>query len=239
MANDITVAFMTHNEKAEFEWLMQSLMPAMNVIDEIVIVDDFSDDDFVRLVRRYQNTLPIRFYQRALCKNFAAQRNYLKSLCRGRLIFFLDPDEVPPPRVVQGLPKILAMMDRLDIDACQLPRLNISCEGDAAIHPASLDLQSESLMTFWEDQTRLLRNLPHLRWTMRLNEYLVGIRRGYRFPWTRDYALLHCKTRGRQARQLVFYRSVHLRHLSRVKNSILKRLPWRRKTEWISADVPV
>src|SRR5436309_77058 len=65
-------------------------------------------------------------------------------------------------------------------------------------------LDDERLKVLWEDQFRMLRNLPHLHWTLRFNEYLTGVRRGYRFPHTLDCALLHCKTHGRQARQWVF-----------------------------------
>jgi glycosyltransferase involved in cell wall biosynthesis len=230
---------MTHNEKTEFVWLMEALLPALDIIDEVVVVDDFSRPEFVESVRHFQERMPLRFHQRALNKNFAAQRNYMKSLCRGELIFFLDPDELPPDRVVRGLPQILAMMKERDIDACQLPRLNVWIEGDALPHPRTIDLAAPGLTVLWEDQTRLLRNLPHLKWTLRLNEYLIGIRRGYRFPHTPDYALLHAKTKRRQERQRVFYRSVHMRHLSRMRNSVLKRLPWRRETEWITAEPPI
>jgi hypothetical protein len=163
----------------------------------------------------------------------------MKSLCRGRLIFFLDPDELPTARVLHGLPKILEMMEALDIDACQLPRLNVWTPGDRSVDPRAIDLADPALRILWEDQFRLMRNLPHLRWTMRFNEYLAGVRRGYRFPHSRDYALLHCKTEGRQARQWIFYRSIRMRHFSRLKNSVLKRLPWRTETEWVSAEVPV
>src|SRR5438270_7710007 len=176
----ISVAMMTHDEAAEFRWLMEALLPALDVIDEIVIVDDFSGPQFTAAVHEFENRMPLRFFQRALGGNFAAQRNYMKSLCRGRLIFFLDPDELPTPRVLQGLPKILEMMETLDIDACQLPRLNVWLPGDRLVHPGSVDLRDERVTILWEDQFRMLRNLPHLRWTMRLNEYLTGVRRGYR-----------------------------------------------------------
>jgi len=48
----------------------------------------------------------------------------------------------------------------------------------------------------------------------------------------------HCApdTYERQSAQLAFYRSIHMRHLSRARNSILKRLPWQ-DTEWISQPV--
>ena len=235
----ISVAMLTHDETAEFRWLMETLRPARAVIDEIVVVDDFSGPEFIAAVRAFEASLPLRFFQRALGKNFAAQRNYMKSLCRGRLIFFLDPDELPTARVLHGLPKILEMMDSLDIDACQLPRLNVWVPGDRLVDPRGIDLEDKSLRILWEDQFRLMRNLPNLRWTMRLNEYLTGVRRGYRFPHTLDYALLHCKTEGRQARQRVFYRSIHMRHWSRMKNSALKRLPWRTQTQWVEAEPPI
>ena len=133
----ISVAMMTHNETAEFRWLMGALVPALDVIDEIVIVDDFSGPEFTAAVREFEDTMPLRFVQRALGKNFAAQRNYMKSLCRGRLIFFLDPDELPTTRLLRGLPKILQMMEALDIDACRLPRLNVWLPGDRLVHPVA------------------------------------------------------------------------------------------------------
>src|SRR5437764_11479397 len=168
----ISVAMLTHDETAEFRWLMQALLRSRDAIDEIVVVDDFSGPEFIETVREFEATLPLRFFQRALGKNFAAQRNHMKSLCRGRLIFFLDPDELPTARVLHGLPKILAMMESLDIDACQLPRLNVWVPGARLSHPRGIDLEDKNLRILWEDQFRVLRNLPHLRWTMRLNEYL-------------------------------------------------------------------
>lgn len=235
----ISVALLTHNEALPFQWLMQSLAPALGVIDEIVVLDDFSDPDCVEIIRRYEDRMPLRFYQRALQKNFAKQRNYLKSLCRGRLIFYLDPDELPSERLVMGLPKVFEMMERFDIDACTLPRINILHDSDQPPHPSEMNLADSTYKISWEDQTRILRNLPHLYWTMRLNEYLTGMRRCYRFPHSTDYALLHPKTVQWGLQQRAFYKSIKMRHLSRMRNSIFKRLPWRRPIEWVAAEVPI
>jgi glycosyltransferase involved in cell wall biosynthesis len=235
----ISVALLTHNETTEFRWLMQALRSALDVIDEVVVVDDYSGPEFMTAVREFQNELPLRFFQRKLNKNFARQRNYMKSQCRGRLIFFLDPDELPSESLLRTLPQILDMMEQYDIDACELPRLNVWIEGERLVHPRSIDLGDPTLTILWEDQIRMLRNLPHLRWTLRLNEYLTGIRRGYRFPHTMDWALLHVKTKTRQARQRVFYKSIQLRHVSRLINSVYKRLPWRRPTEWVALNPPI
>ena len=239
MSCKISVAMLTHNESTEFRWLMDALAPALDIVDEIVVVDDYSPPDFVSVVRDFESKMPLRFYQRPLKNNFARQRNYMKSLCRGRLIFYLDPDELPPMRVLRGLPRILKMMEELEIDVCQLPRLNVWLDSNQPVHPASIDLGDKRLTLIWEDQYRIMRNLPHLHWTMRLHEYPIGVRRGYRFPHDLAYALLHFKTRERQARQRAFYRSIRMRHVSRIRNSIIKRLPWRKDTEWVSQPVPI
>src|SRR5262245_18546673 len=118
----ISVAVMTHNETTQFHWLMEALSPAFTIIDEMVVVDAFSSPDCIAASRSYENRIPLRFYQRRLNKNFAKQRNYTKSLCRGDFISFLDPDEVPTRQIVAGLPAIRDMMARLEIDACTLPR---------------------------------------------------------------------------------------------------------------------
>jgi hypothetical protein len=73
---------------------------------------------------------------------------------------------------------------------------------------------------------------------MRLNEYLTGIRRGYHFPHEPEFALLHPKTTAAASVGRAFYSSIRMRHLSRMRNSIYKRLPWRRPIEWVSAPVP-
>jgi hypothetical protein len=236
---DISVALMTHDETTEFTWFMEALTPALDVIGEIVVVDDFSGPAFQGALEHFARSMPLRVHRRALNRDFAAQRNYTKSLCRGRLIFFPDPDELPSLRILQGLPRILSMMEEHDIDACQLPRLNVLLDRETLVHPLAPEWEADDASVLWEDQTRILRNLPHLKWALHLNEYLTGIRRGYRFPRTREYALMHCKTRQRQERQRVFYRSVHMRHFSRVANSIRKRLPWHSETDWVAARPPV
>src|SRR5262249_41181387 len=137
--------------------------------------------------------------------------------------------------------KIAEMMTKLDIDACTLPRLNMLHEGPP-LHPAQLDMTDPRHQAFWEDQFRFLRNSPQLYWTMPLNEYLTGMHRCYRFPQELRYALLHPKSIERGVEQSRFYQSIRrqgFHRLHRYRNSIVKRLPWRRKIEWVTAAPPI
>lgn len=219
----ISVAVMTHNEMQEFKWLMAALEPARAIIDEIVVVDDFSDDDFVETIKSFEKDWPIRFFQRRLNKDFAAQRNFAIAQCRGRLILFPDADELPTRRTLMGLPKLLAWMESHEIDACYLPRLNVVVPGSDLIDPVRA-LDDATLYSNWEDQVRILRNLPKLRFVRRVHEVLAGIERAYKFPHTKDFALLHAKTSVRIERQQRFYRSIRLATtFSKHWNSIAKR----------------
>jgi len=235
----ISVAVMTHNETREFKWLMAALEPARAVIDEIVVVDDFSDSDFVETVKSFQKTWPIRFFQRRLNKNFAAQRNFAMAQCRGRLILFPDADEIPSQRILMGLPDILAWMESNEIDACYLPRLNVTVPGSDLGEPLRT-LDDNTLSSNWEDQVRIMRNLPKLKFVRRVHELLAGINRAYKFPHTKDFVLLHAKTVTRIAQQQNFYRSIYFSAtLSKHWNSIAKRTFRIDRQKLVEANPPI
>lgn len=239
MASPISVVVMTHNETQEFQWLMRALEPARGVIGEVVIVDDYSNADFLAVIRSYETNWPIRLFQRRLRQNFAAQRNFAKAQCRGRLILFPDADELPSTRLLLGLPELLAWMEAHNIDACTLPRFNIAFDGAVLPDPAGIDLADPALNATWEDQIRILRNLPDLRWTRRLHEYLIGARRIYKFPRSFDYVLIHAKTLRKVMKQRQFYRSLLTRHLSRHINSVVKRFGLRPAPLSVQLDPPI
>lgn len=235
----ISVAVMTHNETQEFKWLMAALGPGRAVIDEIVVVDDFSDDDFIATVKSFEKDWPIRFFQRRLNSDFAAQRNFAIAQCRGRLILFPDADELPSKRTVEGLPALLAWMESHEIDACYLPRLNVVVPGGDLVDPARA-LNDAALYSNWEDQVRILRNLPNLKFVRRVDELLSGIRRAYKFPHTKEFALLHAKTSVRIERQQSFYRSIRLAAaLSKHWNSIAKRTFRIDRQKLVEAEPPI
>jgi len=232
----ISIAVLTHNEMQEFQWLMRSLEIAKDVIDEIVIIDDYSGEDFIKVVMGYAEHWPIRFFQRRLNKNFAAQRNFAKSRCSGRLILFPDADELPSARILVGLPSLLSWMDTENVDACYLPRLNISLKGELR-DPLTLRIEDEDHN--WEDQVRILRNLPSLRWVKRVDEGLAGIRTLFRFPHTSEFALLHVKTSNRIKKQQAFYKTIKMRSLTKHWNSIAKRTFRRERTMLVDFTPPI
>jgi len=58
--------------------------------DEIVIIDDFSSDDYLKKISDFK----IKVFQRHLDMDFASQRNFGLQKAKGDWILFLDSDEV-------------------------------------------------------------------------------------------------------------------------------------------------
>jgi len=224
---------MTHNELTEFNWLMDVLRPLLGEDAEIVVLDDFSQPAMVDAIK----ASGARFYQRALNKNFSAQRNHLLSLCQGEFVFQLDPDEIPHPELLKSLPKILQYMRDNNMDACSMPRLNILVDGDKPVDARSLTLSDADLANRKrDDMTRILRNGRGIRFVNHVHERLVGIVRACRLPQQLRFALLHCKTRSRQETQNSFYRGIHLRYLDKWKKSISKRLGLIKQPVWMDVN---
>ena len=205
MTLTLSFAIMTHNERAEFAWLMDTLRPFLSDFCEVVVLDDFSSSDMVELIK----SCNVKFHQRALNKDFAAQRNYLRDLCKGGYIFVLDPDELPPNTLLKQLPIICEQMKQKNCDACSVPRYSKVIEGDEPIDARTLPLTNKEILDYPPDaQIRIFRNCPEIFWSDALHERLNGLRRVLSLPNGIDYALLHVKTTTRLKWQGDFYGSV-------------------------------
>jgi glycosyltransferase involved in cell wall biosynthesis len=201
----LSFAIMTHNERAEFGWLMDTLRPFISDCYEVVVLDDYSSSEMVEFIK----SCDVNFYQRALNKDFAAQRNYLKDLCRGEYIFVLDPDELPPNNLLKQLPAICAQMKGRGLDACSVPRYSKVIEGHQPVDARTIPLTNKEILDYPPDaQIRIFRNCPEIFWSDALHERLNGLRRVLRLPNGIDYALLHVKTTSRLKGQGDFYTSV-------------------------------
>jgi glycosyltransferase involved in cell wall biosynthesis len=84
---NLTSVILTKNEEINIEHCLKSL----SFCDEILVIDDFSEDDTIKKVQNYNQE--IKIFKRHLNGNFAAQRNYGLNKARGKWILFIDADE--------------------------------------------------------------------------------------------------------------------------------------------------
>ena len=87
----ITAAIITLDEEPN----LRELLPALDWVDEIVVVDGGSRDATVRLARQTGCRVVSRRFD-----TFAAQRNHALRLCTSNWVLSIDADERPTPRLV-------------------------------------------------------------------------------------------------------------------------------------------
>jgi len=120
----LSYSILTHNEGESIETLLSFLVEFKDSEDEIVVVDDYSDDELtLQILKDYQSNKHIKLFHRALNKDFASQKNFLMSKCTGDYIFNIDADEQVSPEFIINLKDILELNP--DIELYAVPRINI------------------------------------------------------------------------------------------------------------------
>ena len=91
----ISYSILTHNETVSLMKLIDFLLEHKDEEDEIVILDDYSDNEKTSAYLDVVCSInEIKFEQRHLYKDFANQKNYLNGMCNGSYIMNIDADEL-------------------------------------------------------------------------------------------------------------------------------------------------
>lgn len=204
----VSFAITTHNEGECLRDLLSQLRDHIEkneTDDEIVILDDNSDDPDTHIILECYSTLSyVHLHRRALERDFGAQKSYLNSLCAGDYIFQIDADEMLAPELLENLHTILTT--NLSIDLFFIPRIN-TVEGLTEEHILAWNWQvDERGWVMWPDfQTRLYRNSPEIMWIGKVHERIDGFDTFAHLPQEEVYAIMHHKHIIRQEEQNAFY----------------------------------
>jgi glycosyltransferase involved in cell wall biosynthesis len=143
----LSIVILTKNEEKNLE----KLLPSLSFAEEIVIVDDNSEDKTISVAEDYG----ARVYKRKLNNDFAAQRNYGLAKAKGDWILFLDADEEITPELGREIEQVA---------------------GHDGYYIKRQDKLWGKLMTGTEaGRTRLIRLIKRGKgkWVRRVHEYLV------------------------------------------------------------------
>ena len=100
----ISYSILTHNEDESLLKLLEFLVNHKDEEDEIVILDDYSDNETTKEILDTMCSIhEIKFEQRHLLKDYSGQKNHLKNMCSGDYIFNLDADELPNKWLVKNI----------------------------------------------------------------------------------------------------------------------------------------
>ena len=119
----ISYSILTHNETDSLLKLIDFLVSFKDKDDEIVILDDYSDNEKTKEILDIMVSLhEIKFEQRHLHKDYAGQKNYLTGMCKGEYIINIDADELPNKKLIKNIKGILE--ENPSIDLYWVPRVN-------------------------------------------------------------------------------------------------------------------
>ena len=196
----ISYSILTHNENDSLEKLLRFLVKWKQPQDEIVILDDYSDDEKTKqILDFYVSTHDIVFEQRNLLNDFASQKNHLKSMCSGDYSFNLDADEMISRWLIKNIHGIL---EDNQIDLIYLPRIN-TVEGltQQHIQQWGWNVNEEGWINFPDWQGRVFKNRPNIKWEKPVHEMLKGFQTYAHLPTEKPFCMLHYKKIEKQEQQ--------------------------------------
>lgn len=206
-----------HNEHLELERLLGVLVMhiAKNKTgDEIVILDDFSDNpQTVELLEKTQQFPFIKVVKHKLDRHFGNHKTFGSRACSGDFIFQHDADEYPSQFLLENLKEVLK--ENPTVELYRVPRVNIvrgATEQDAKMWGWNMDTLPEFgdlPIINWHNhgdyQSRIYKNNPKIEWKKPLHETIVGASIVSNFPKEVEWAIIHDKTIDRQRAQNMFY----------------------------------
>ena len=208
----ISYAITAHNETEEINKLLEFLIHNTDKEDEIVILDDFSDEKtqevFTSWQAQYGDLKTIKVEQRKLNKNFAEQKNYLTRMCKGSYIMNIDADEMPHQSLMKNIKTILEANPTIDL--YWVPRVNTVDGIDPGYHLKQWGwTMNEKGWVNWPDyQGRIWRNRPNIMWKNKVHEVLTGYKEHTFLPQEEEFCFYHPKTIERQEKQNEFYKGI-------------------------------
>ena len=197
----ISYSILTHNETDSLQNLLDFLVNRKDEEDEIVILDDYSDNEQTKeLLDFFVSVHEIKFEQRHLMGDYAGQKNYLNGMCEGDYIFNIDADEIPHKRIMNNLKPILEINPTVDL--YYVPRVN-TVDGLTQEHINYWRWNvNEKGWVNWPDwQGRIWKNRPNIRWERPVHEMLVGFKEYTHLPPEEEFAFYHQKDIKRQEKQ--------------------------------------
>ena len=201
----ISYSILTHNEDDSLLKLLEFLVEHKDEEDEIVILDDYSDNEKTKEILDTMCSIhDIKFQQRHRHKDYASQKNYLTDMCSGDYIINIDADELPNKWLMENIKPILEANPTIDL--YWIPRVNM-VEGLTQNHIQQWGWNvNEKGWVNWPDyQGRIWRNRQNIRWKNPVHEVLEGYKEHTYLPMEEQFCFYHPKDIERQEKQNKFY----------------------------------
>ena len=206
----ISYGITVHNEADELNKLLPILIHKTDKEDEIVICDDYSDDETQFVIQswtqQYGHTKTIKVYQRKWNGDFAEHKNSVIENCSGDYIFHFDADEYPHETLLSQIKQIIEMND---VDLIWIPRVN-TVEGltNEWSNKWRWRVTEKGWVNYPDYQSRVFRRSKDIRWVNKVHERIVGTKTYAHLPPHEELSLYHPKTLDKQIKQNELYSTI-------------------------------
>ena len=204
----ISYSILTHNEDKSLMKLLEFLVKHKDEEDEIVILDDHSDNPkTIEILDVMTSMHDIKYEQRHLLKDYAGQKNHLTRMCSGDYIINIDADEMPHKQLMKNIKSILESNPTIDL--YWVPRIN-TVDGltQEHINKWNWNVNEKGWVNFPDYQGRIWRNRPNIMWKNKVHEVLTGYKDYSFFPREEEFCFYHPKDIKRQEQQNEFYNTI-------------------------------
>jgi len=205
----ISYTILTHNEDESLMKLLEFLVKHKDEEDEIVILDDYSDNEKTKEILDTMCSIHnITFEQRNLLKDYAGQKNYLTRMAKGQYIVNIDADEIPHKSLIKNLKSVLEANPTIDL--YWVPRVN-TVDGitQEHINKWGWQVNEKNWVNFPDYQGRIWRNRPNILWKNPVHEVLTGYKEHTFLPAEEQFSFYHPKDINRQELQNEFYSKIN------------------------------
>ena len=201
----ISYAIPVCNEHEELKRLLNFLIENIREEDEIIVQCDEGNTtpEVYEVLGTWQGG-PLKVIEFPLNGHFSNFKNNLKENCSGDWIFQIDADEYPDTYLLSALPGILE--ENSDIEVFLVPRIN-EVMGITQTHLGQWgwNMNDRGWINYPDYQTRILRNLPEIKWCNKVHEVIKGHKKFSTLPTNEEYSLWHPKHITRQEIQNKYY----------------------------------
>ena len=206
----ISYGITVHNEADELNKLLPILIHQSDEEDEIVICDDYSDDETQFVLeswsQQYGHSKTIKVYQRKWNGDFAEHKNSVIENCSGDYIFHFDADEYPHETLLSQIKQIIEMND---VDLIWIPRVN-TVEGltNEWSNKWRWRVTEKGWVNYPDYQSSVFRRSKDIRWVNKVHERIVGTKTYAHLPPHEELSLYHPKTLDKQIKQNELYSTI-------------------------------
>lgn len=205
MTATLSYAITACNEHEELKRLLSQICNHKTDQDEVIVQLDTTATEEVKTVAYEMFKDKVTVIEFPLNKDFATFKNNLIKYCKKSYIAFIDADEYLDDNFLINIPYILELNP--EVDLYYVPRWN-TVEGLTQEHIAKWgwNVDSQGRINWPDLQSRIMKNVPEIKWIGKVHERLIGHKAVSRMP--DQFRLYHAKRIEKQEKQNKFYDTI-------------------------------